>query len=153
MPTLNVLCISTTKERNIVAERFYWGYYNIKFMWYLNCFKCHLSGSIPAWAKKNLIMQLKLSTRSDLFGMYYKCIIKIQANELHIIKYYQYVSHLMDPLPPPPFHESPVLKLNIIMASVLMMNFPPLPLPLSPACTIKPVHKTTWPWQVQWCGN
>lgn len=101
MPTLNVLCISTTKERNIVAERFYWGYYNIKFMWYLNCFKCHLSGSIPAWAKKNLIMQLKLSTRSDLFGMYYKCIIKIQANELHIIKYYQYVSHLMDPLPPP----------------------------------------------------
>lgn len=64
--------------------------------------------------------------------------IILQANELRIIKYI--LLPVCQPLPPP-FHESPVLKLNIIMVSVLVMNFPPLPLPLSPACTIKPVHK------------
>lgn len=67
--------------------------------------------------------------------------IILQANELRIIKYI--LLPVCQPLPPPPFHESPVLKLNIIMVSVLVMNFPPLPLPLSPACTIKPVHKST----------
>lgn len=71
--------------------------------------------------------------------------IILQANELRIIKYIllPVCQPLNGPTAPPPFHESSVLKLNIIMVSVLVMNFPPLPLPLSPACTIKPVHKST----------
>lgn len=70
--------------------------------------------------------------------------IILQANELHIIKYILLpVCQPLNGPTAPPFHESSVLKLNIIMVSVLVMNFPPLPLPLSPACTIKPVHKST----------
>lgn len=72
--------------------------------------------------------------------------IILQANELRIIKYI--LLPVCQPFngptaSPPPFHDSPVLKLNIIMVSVLVINFPPLPLLLSPACTIKPVHKST----------
>lgn len=104
-----------------------------------------LGPSLSQIKSDNAAVRYPLRVISVLHVLQYMFIkIILQANELRIIKYIllPVCQPFNGPLAPP-FHESPVLKLNIIMVSVLMMNFPPLPLPLSPACTIKPVHKST----------
>lgn len=102
----------------------------------------HVTFLGPSLSQKNLIKQLYvIHYEWSQFCMYYNtCLSKYKQMNCTLSSITS-MSTIKWTHCPPPFHESPVLKLNIIMVSVLMMNFPPLPLPLSPACTIKPVHK------------